>query len=75
MKDFTETNPESKIAFKGSTAERTVLYQRIIKTYLNTFKKEFLITALEGPASQPRETIFNPEYKSVYLVFFVRRES
>jgi hypothetical protein len=74
VKDFTETNPEAKIAFKGSTIERTVLYQRIIITYLSTFKKEFLITALEGPVSQPKETVFDPEYKGVYLAFFVKRK-
>ena len=75
LKDFTETNPEAKIAFKGSTKERTALYQRIIKTYFTTFKKEFLITALEGPASEPRETVFDTEYKGTYLAFFVKRKS
>jgi len=56
IKDFTAENPESKIGFKGSTKERTALYQRILKTYLDTFIKEFLLTALEGPANSPRET-------------------
>ncbi len=31
IKDFTEENPELKIAFIGSTKERTALYQRILK--------------------------------------------
>ncbi len=31
IKDFTEENPEAKIAFSGSTKERTALYQRILK--------------------------------------------
>ena len=74
VKDFTETNPEAKIAFKGSTTERTAFYQRIIKTYLNSFKKEFLITALEGPVSKPKEAVFDPEYKEAYLAFFVKRK-
>jgi hypothetical protein len=74
VQDFTETNSGAKIAFKGSTRERTVLYQRIIKTYLTTFKKDFLITALEGPVSQPRETLFDPQYKGTYLAFFVKRK-
>ena len=74
VKDFTETNPEAKIAFKGSTTERTAFYQRIIKTYLNSFKKEFLISALEGPVSKPKEAVFDPEYKEAYLAFFVKRK-
>ena len=75
IKDFTEENPESKIAFRGSTKERTALYQRILKTYLDTFRKEFLITALEGPANSPRETAFDPGYKEPYLAFFVKRKT
>ncbi|MEO7490340.1 MAG: hypothetical protein ABIU77_24695 [Ferruginibacter sp.] len=75
VRDFTEANPEAKIAFKGSSTERTLLYQRILKTYFNTFKKEFLITALEGPVSQPGETVFDPDYKGIYLAFFVKRKS
>lgn len=74
IRDFTEANPEAKIAFKGSTKERTVVYQRIIKTYLNTFKKEFLITALQGPVSRPVETTFDPDYNEPYLAFFVKRK-
>ncbi len=31
IKDFTEENPEAKIAFSGSPKERTALYQRILK--------------------------------------------
>lgn len=75
IKDFTEDNPESKIAFRGSTKERTALYQRIIKTYFESFKKDFLITALEGPADNPRETGFDVNYKEFYLAFFVKRKT
>lgn len=75
VKDFTNVNPEAKIAFKGSTKERTVLYQRIIKTYLTEFKKDFMITALEGPSGQPKEAVFDPQYKGTYLAFFVKRKS
>jgi hypothetical protein len=75
IKDFTADNPESKIAFKGSTKERTALYQRILKTYVDTFSKEFLITALEGPASSPSETKFDPGHEEIYLAFFVKRKT
>jgi hypothetical protein len=75
IKDFTEENPELKIVFRGSTKERTALYQRIIKTHLDTFRKEFLITALEGPANSPKETPFDTEYTESYLAFFVKRKT
>jgi hypothetical protein len=75
IKDFTATRPVAKIAFKGSTKERTVLYQRILKTYWESFSKEFLITALEGPKNKPTETIFDPGYKGAYLAFFIKRKS
>lgn len=75
IKDFTEENPESKIIFSGSTKERTALYQRIIKTYLDDFRKEFLITALEGPPNSPKETEFDAGCKEPYLAFFVKRKT
>lgn len=75
IKDFTEENPEAKIVFSGSTKERTRLYQRIIKTYFNGFRKEFHITALEGPANNPKETVFDAAYKEPYLAFFVKRKT
>jgi len=69
IKDFTKDKPESKIAFVGSTKERTALYQRILKTYFETFNKEFIITALQGPMDSPSETVFNPGHKGVYFAF------
>lgn len=53
----------------GSAKERTKLYQRIIKTYFNDFRKEFHITALEGPANNPKETVFDAACKEPYLAF------
>jgi phosphoenolpyruvate synthase/pyruvate phosphate dikinase len=75
IQDFTRANPTAKIVFTGSTKERTVLYQRIIKTYLHSFQKEFEITALGGSVSNPVETIFDPGYDKPYLAFFVKRKS
>ncbi len=75
IKDFTQDKPEAKIVFKGSTKERTALYQRIIKTYWESFDKEFFITALMGPEGSPVEAVFDRRYKQVYLAFFVRRKT
>lgn len=75
IKDFTATKPEAKIGFMGSTKERTALYQRILKTYWVSFRKEFIITVLEGPAGNPKKSVFDPDYKETYLAFFVKRKS
>ncbi len=75
IQDFTRANPTAKIVFTGSTKERTLLYQRIIKTYLHTFQKEFEITALGGSFSNPVETMFDPWYDKQYLAFFVKRKT
>lgn len=73
--DFTEDRPAAKIAFTGSTSERTALYQRILRTYAETFGKEFTISALKGPARSPVETAFDPGCKEAYLAFFVKRKT
>ncbi len=75
IKDFTQENPDAKIVFTGSTKDRTALYQRILKTYLNSFRKEFLITALEGPVSRPKEREFDAGYIGTYLAFFIKRKT
>ena len=49
----------------GSTKERTIPYQRILKTYLDTFGKEFIISALAGPESNPKEVLFAPDNKEI----------
>lgn len=72
-KDFTAGNPEIKLVFTGSTKERTALYQRIIKTYFTDFRKDFRITALEGPKNSPQEVLFDPYYSGNYLAFFIKR--
>lgn len=73
IKDFTSENAGIKIVFAGSTKERTLLYQRIIRTYWRIFRKEFDITALEETENSPKEVNFDPNYKGNYLAFFIRR--
>ena len=69
IKDFSEENPDSKIVFRGSTKGRTALYQRILKTYFDTFRKEFLITAQEGSALSPKKTFFDPNIRNLNWCF------
>ncbi|MEP6676561.1 MAG: hypothetical protein ABJA78_15475 [Ferruginibacter sp.] len=75
VKDFTAAIPTAKIAFKGSTAQRTALYQRIIKMYLEDFKMDFFVTTLVDNDSKYLEVSFDKEYKGTYLAFFIERKS
>ncbi len=74
INDFTKEYPMIKIAFKGSCETRNALCQRILKTYFKIFEQEFVITVLEK--SEPfLEKIFDPEFKGIYAVFFVKRKT
>ena len=73
IKDFTNENKQIKIVFTGSTLERTVLYQRILKTYYSLFSKEFKISTLSENEGEIEEVPFNENYKGNYLAFFVKR--
>jgi uncharacterized protein DUF6934 len=73
LQDFTKINPSFIIAFEGSTFERTRLYNRIIRTYYQSFRKTyFVLGAIETEAG--RESVpFDPTTALVYSVFFVKR--
>jgi hypothetical protein len=76
VRDFTNEYPEYKIIFTGSTAQRTKLYQRILKTYYSAFNQEFDITALEEvEKNKYEEVIFEPMNNlKNYVAFFVKRK-
>lgn len=73
ISDFTEDFPHAKIVFTGSTPERTVLYKRILKTYLELFSKTFIITALVATQEGYKEVLFEPMNNINYSAFFVKR--
>jgi len=74
LQDFTLKNPSFKIAFSGSTIERTKLYNRIIRTYYQSFRDSFIISGLaEIEEGIIKEVDFDPDSTFFYLVFFVKR--
>ena len=75
LKDFTEKNPKSYVAFTGSTDDRIKLYRRIIRSYYSTFSKDFKIMAYIGTEGTYTEVEFDPEIKADYEVFIVKRIS
>ena len=73
VRDFTVQHPNAKVAFAGSSTERTRLYTRILKMYYKDFCKEFKITALIRVGRSNKEVDFNPLLNLPYLTFFVKR--
>ena len=73
IRSFSSQYPGAKIAFVGSTGERTKLYVRILKMHYDDFCKEFRITALVKVSQSFKEVNFNPQLALPYLAFFVKR--
>ncbi len=73
VKAFTGRFPYLKIAFTGSTAARTKLYNRILKMYYFEFSKEFLITGLVKFRKTHKEVKFHPKIERKYLFFFIKK--
>jgi len=73
LEDFTETHPSLKIVFWGSTLERTKIYNRIIKTYYQSFSKIFVVSGATDAKGRSEEVIYNPSDTCFYSVFFVKR--
>ena len=71
IEDFTDDFPEAKVAFAGSTPERTRLYGRILRTYFAEFSLKFKIEAQMG--TNREEVDFDPEHPYIYGAFIVKR--
>jgi hypothetical protein len=73
--DFSGKFPHVKIAFTGSTARRTNLYNRILKMHYAEFSNEFTITGLIEKNGAMTEVYFDPEIPEKYLAFFIERKT
>ena len=73
LKHFTAKNPEVIIYFSGSTAERTRLYARILKTYYAVFGEEFMIYGLIGTEKESQRLPFDPCAQVDYFAFLIKR--
>ncbi len=74
IKDFTLEKPDVRISFMGSTALRTAVYQRILKTYYTDFRKDFRITAIQEIEGQLEEVIFDRSNSGKYKAFIIQRK-
>lgn len=73
VQDFTKEDPSTIIAFSGSTPKRTALYNRIIRTYYQSFSEQFAIWGIVETENGTDEIEFNPGMSCFYLVFFIKR--
>jgi hypothetical protein len=70
---FTEEFPTATIAFTGSTKQRTLLFNRILKKYYKLFSQQFTITGLVEAGGAVLEVAFDPTSSQEYLFYFVNR--
>lgn len=73
LQDFTEQNPSFIILFLGSTPRRTALYNRILKTYYQSFSKKFKITGIVKTNEGNVQVPFDPMSTNLYYSFLIKR--
>ena len=75
MHDFLKAKPTAKLAFTGSTDDRTRFYSTILKRYFKTISSEFDVSCLvEDEKKNNTEVEFNPNENDKYLAFFVKNK-
>jgi len=73
LQDFTEQNPSFEILFLGSTPQRTSLYNRMLKTYYQSFSEKFEITAAVRTKNGSTHVPFDPIGTNSYHSFLIKR--
>lgn len=73
LQDFTWRNPSFIILFMGSTPLRTLLYRRILKTYYQSFRTQFLVLGVIATEYGPKEVPFDTQSTDSYFAFLVKR--
>jgi hypothetical protein len=70
---FTMQNPSFIIYIIGSTRQRTLLYNRILKTYYQPFIEKFAIAGLIKTGNGEIYVPFDPKSTDAYLAFLIQR--
>lgn len=74
MEEFLNRNADCTLYFAGSTTQRTVVYNMILKRYHLKFSEKYHITAGVIVDSECVEIEFNPFEIEVYEAFLVRKK-
>lgn len=70
---FIMQHPHYTVFFRGSTEQRMVVYERILRAYYQEFKKEFIITGLVWYKDSYQEMLFDAKADERYFAFLIRR--
>lgn len=70
---FTSSRPDVWIYFAGSSAERTRLYNRVLKIYYPIFSKLFVILGVIKMGDDLDNIPFHPGAAIVYFGFLIKR--
>jgi len=73
VQDFTKRHPSFTILFLGSTHKRMALYNRILRTYYQSFSKEFIVIGLIEEKEGIKKVPFDPSNNLFYDAFLVTR--
>jgi hypothetical protein len=73
LQKFTMKNPSFIIYITGSTRQRTLLYNRILKTYYQLFREKFAIAGLIKTDNGEIYVPFDPKSTSAYFAFLIQR--
>lgn len=73
IRQFLDEHPDATVFFIGSTPNRTILYQRLLKINYPIFSKEFIINALIQVKNGLLQVPFDPLSNADYLGFFIKK--
>jgi hypothetical protein len=73
VQTFTMKNPSFIIYITGSTPQRTLLYNRILKTYYQPFIEKFAIAGQLKIGKGEIYVLFDPQSTHAYLAFLIKR--
>lgn len=75
VRTFCSQHPTIQIYIEGSTELRTMMYERILKTYYSDISKEFAIVGVIRDGKRVRGISFHPLIGQKYCGFLVKRKA
>ncbi|WP_346316013.1 hypothetical protein [Chitinophaga sp. YIM B06452] len=73
MEYFLDRNPDCVLSFKGSTLQRTAVYNMILKRYRSRFSEKYRISGMIMINGEFAEIEYDP-FRIGYVVFLVRKK-
>lgn len=75
MRDFIDKNPSALLFFRGSTDQRTAVYQYILKRNFAQFAEKFNITGIIMIDGIPHQIEYDPMGGEPFLAFLIKKKN